>query len=68
MDKTKVPVLIINSKAYKVRPYFMSEDIYNSIPHGDKRIFTVEDSEHVDIFIDYPDEYESNIMEFIWDN
>lgn len=43
----------------------MGEDIYNSIIHKNKKIFTVDDSEHVHVFYDYPDEYESNIIEFI---
>lgn len=65
IDKTKVPLLIISSRADKVTPYFMSEDIYNSVKHNHKKIFTVEDSAHAEIFFDYPTEYEANILEFI---
>ena len=62
---TKVPVLIINSYADTLTPHFMSEDIYNSIAHNKKYLFTVEDSRHAEILYDYPDEYERNIISFI---
>ena len=65
IDKTEVPVLIINSKLDNITPYFMGEDIYNAIPHSNKDMFTVDDSKHVEIFNDYPIEYEKNIVEFI---
>lgn len=65
IDKTKVPLLIINSKADEITPYFMGEEIYNSVMHQNKKIFTVEDSKHAEIDIDYPDEYKNNIFQFI---
>lgn len=64
-NNTTVPTLIINSKSDEITPYFMGEDIYNSIKHDNKKIFTVEDSKHVDIVFDYPDEYKKEIIEFI---
>lgn len=65
INKTNVPLLVINSKADEITPYFMGEDVYNSVIHNNKKIFTVEDSVHAEIFFDYPDEYERNIIEFI---
>lgn len=65
IHKTKVPLLVINSRLDEVTPYFMGEDIYNSVPHKNKRIFTVEDSGHAEIFFDYHDEYKRNIFDFI---
>jgi len=65
IEKTKVPVLVINTKIDKVTPYFMGVDIFNSVTHDNKKIFTVEDSPHAEIFFDYPDEYEKNIIDFI---
>lgn len=65
IDKTNVPILIINSKADITTPYFMGKDIYNTISHSNKNMFTVDDSKHVEIFSDYPKEYEKNIMDFI---
>lgn len=43
----------------------MGQDIYNSVKHNSKKIFTVEDSAHVEIYFDYPNEYENNIFGFI---
>lgn len=65
IGKTKVPILVINSEVDEITPYFMGKDIYDAVTHSNKEIFTVKDSEHVDIFFDYPDEYERNIFEFI---
>nr|WP_152805948.1 alpha/beta hydrolase [Alkalibaculum sporogenes] len=65
--KTNVPVLIINTKADQITPYFMGEDIYHSISHTNKKIFTVDDSEHANIFYEYNDLYEHNVMTFIKD-
>ena len=64
---TKVPLLIINSRADEITPYFMGQDIYNSVKHNHKMIFSVEDSAHAEIFFDYPTEYEANVLEFIKD-
>lgn len=63
--KTSVPILIINSKIDEVTPFFMGEDLYNSITHESKQLFTVEDSDHANVFYDYPKDYESHVMGFI---
>lgn len=55
--KTTVPVLIINSKADETTPYFMGEALYNAIEGENKKIYTVEDSKHVEIILDHKDEY-----------
>ncbi|MFW6015757.1 MAG: alpha/beta hydrolase, partial [bacterium] len=65
IENTSVPVLVIHSKADEVTPYFMGENIYNSVKHDNKGMFSVEDSEHVKISIDHPEEYERNIIKFI---
>lgn len=65
INNTKVPTLVINSKSDEVTPYFMGQDIYNSITHENKKIFTVEDSKHADIFLNYPDDYEKQVINFI---
>ncbi|WP_048601973.1 alpha/beta hydrolase [Rubeoparvulum massiliense] len=64
-SNTKVPVIIINSKSDIITPYFMGEDIYQSIPHEQKKIFTVEDSKHAEVFFDYPAEYTEQVLQFI---
>jgi len=65
IEKSKVPLLVINTKTDRVTPYFMGEDIYNSVTHDNKRMFTVDDSAHGEVFFDYPDENDRNIIEFI---
>jgi hypothetical protein len=62
---TTVPLLVINSKLDELTPYFMGEDIYHSVNHEHKKLFSVEDSKHAEIHLDYPEAYESNIFEFI---
>ncbi|GAA0086547.1 alpha/beta hydrolase [Clostridium sp. CTA-7] len=64
-SKANMPILIINSKSDEITPYFMGEDIYNSIQNSKKNIFTVEESEHGNAFSDFQDEYEKSVMEFI---
>lgn len=61
----ETPVLIINSKADTVTPYFMGEDIYNAISYDKKKIWTVEDSEHAAIWMDYNEEYRNIVKAFI---
>ena len=65
---TKVPVLIFNSKNDTLTPYFMGEDIYKSIPSNNKKLVTVSDSKHADIFLDHKDKYKSEILDFIDSN
>jgi fermentation-respiration switch protein FrsA (DUF1100 family) len=65
IKNTNVPVLVIHSKADKVTPYFMGKDIYNSVKHNNKDMFSVGDSEHAKIHLEYPEKYESNIIKFI---
>ena len=65
LSKTKVPVLVINSRADVVTPYFMGLDLYHAVPHGKKGIYTVEDSAHAGMFFDDPHTYEARILDFI---
>lgn len=62
---TTVPVLVINSKADKLTPYFMGKDIFDAINNDEKKIYTVDDSEHASILGTHPKEYEKNVMDFI---
>lgn len=65
MRRTQVPVLVINSRADEVTPYFMGLNLYEAVPHGKKGIYTVEDSAHADIVFDYPENYEAEVLGFI---
>ena len=60
-----VPVLIINSRADEVTPFFMGEDICNAIPHNNKELFTVEDSMHCGVFSDYLHDCQNSVFQFI---
>ena len=64
-SKTDVPVLIFNSKVDELTPYFMGEDIYKSIKHDNKKIVSVEDSEHANIWLDYNEKYKNEMQDFI---
>lgn len=54
----EIPTLIINSKVDKVTPQFMGQDIYDAINNNEiKNIWTVDDSEHTEMWLDYNQEY-----------
>lgn len=67
LSKVGTPVLIINSKADTLTPYFMGKDIYESIQGSNKMIWTVEDSEHTEMWLDYNQEYRDKVTEFLKD-
>ena len=63
----EIPVLIINSKADTVTPQFMGQEIYDSIQNEDiKMIWTVTDSEHTEMWLDYNQEYIEKVQD-LWD-
>lgn len=61
-----IPVLVINSEADTLTPQFMGQDIYNAI-HNDalKMIWTVKDSEHTEMWLDYNQEYRDKVEELL---
>lgn len=65
MKEVITPVLIINSKSDSTTPYFMGKDIYDSIPENNREIWTVDDSKHCDMWLDYNKEYQDKIDSFI---
>lgn len=65
MKNTNTPVLIINSKADTLTPYFMGKDIYDAIQGDNKEIWSVEDSEHFEIWQDYNQEYRDKMESYI---
>lgn len=62
----EIPVLIINSEADTITPHFMGQEIYDSI-HNDemKMIWTVSDSEHTEMWLDYNQEYREKVQEVL---
>jgi fermentation-respiration switch protein FrsA (DUF1100 family) len=65
MNDVKTPVLIINSKSDSTTPYFMGKGIYDAIPENNREIWTVEDSEHCEMWIDHNQEYCNELEEFL---
>lgn len=65
MKGVVTPVLIINSKQDSLTPYFMGKDIYDAIPGENKEIWTVDDSEHFEMWLDHRPEYRSKMDSFI---
>lgn len=65
MKEVKTSVLIINSKQDSLTPYFMGKDIYDAIKGNNKEIWTVDDSEHLEIWIDYNQEYRDKLKSFL---
>jgi fermentation-respiration switch protein FrsA (DUF1100 family) len=65
MKDMKTPVMVINSKIDSVTPYFMGKDIYDALPESNREIWTVEDSEHCEIWLDYNQEYRDKIEGFL---
>ena len=62
----EIPVLIINSKADTVTPQFMGQEIYDSIQNEDiKMIWTVTDSEHTEMWLDYNQEYIKKVQDLL---
>lgn len=65
MRNVETPVLIINSKADNVTPYFMGKEIYDGIRENNKQIWTVEDSEHAMMWVDHKTEYRNKVNELL---
>lgn len=63
--KIKIPTLVINSTQDIVTPYFMGKDIYDNIQSDNKELWTVEDSEHAEVWLDHKEEYCSKIDDLL---
>lgn len=61
-----IPVLVINSEADTLTPQFMGQDIYDAIYNdANKMIWTVDDSEHTEIWLDYNQKYREKVEELL---
>lgn len=65
---TKVPVLVINSEADTLTPYYMGKNIYEAMGQKTKQIWSVNDSDHADVWLDYNKEYREHLDAFIAEN
>lgn len=64
----EVPILIINSKDDTLTPQFMGQDIYDAINNDAfKTIWTVDESEHTEIWLDYNQDYREKVEELLKD-
>lgn len=64
----ETPVLIINSKKDEMTPYFMGKEIYDALPGKGKKLWTVEDSSHAEVWFDQNLEYRKILEEFMDEN
>ncbi len=67
VKEADLPVLIFNSRSDTVTPPFMAQDIYKALPEGQKKLVTVEDSEHIKIFDDHRDLYIQSVEQLLND-
>lgn len=66
ISDVEIPVLVINSAADKLTPQFMGQDIYDSIHNEEmKMIWTVKDSAHTEMWLDYNQEYREKVQELL---
>jgi fermentation-respiration switch protein FrsA (DUF1100 family) len=62
----EIPVLVINSEADTLTLQFMGQEIYDSIQNEEiKMIWTVTDSEHTEMWLDYNQEYREKVQELL---
>lgn len=62
----ETPVLIINSEVDTVTPQLVGQEIYDSIQNEEvKTIWTVPDSEHGEVWLDYNQEYREKVQELL---
>lgn len=64
-NKINIPTLVINSEADKTTPYFMGKDVYDNLSSTKKELWTVTDSKHVGMWLDYNEEYRSKVKSLI---
>lgn len=60
-----IPTLVINSSADKVTPYFMGKNIFDNLESTSKDLWTVTDSEHVGMWLDYNEEYCRKVLSIL---
>jgi uncharacterized protein len=65
IKNNSIPTLVMHSKADQKCPYYMSENLFNAIPHDSKKFITYEDSEHLFSFWDEQDRYINELLLFI---
>lgn len=65
VKQSSTPTLVLHSRTDQKCPYYMSEDIFNAIPHEQKEFITFENSDHLFSFWDEQERYSEGIFLFI---
>lgn len=65
IKQSDTPTLIFHSKIDQKCPYYMAEDIFEAIPHKDKKLVSYENSEHLFSFWDEQERYVDELFSFI---
>lgn len=61
----QIPTLVINSEADEVTPYSMGKDIYDNLESSVKGLWTVTDSQHAEVWLDYNEEYSDKVTQLL---
>ena len=64
-EKITVPTLIFNSKADKITPEFMGQDLYQQLSSEKKELYTSENCAHIEIRNHERDAYIEKILKYI---
>lgn len=65
IENSSTPTMVLHSKADRVCPYNMGEDLYNFIPHNEKRLITFQSANHVEAFFTEADSYKKAVLDFV---
>lgn len=65
IENTEIPVLVVASESDERVPFRMEKSVYDCIKSEKKRLYSVSDSKHSEIYFDHPDEYAKEIEEFV---
>ncbi|MDR2660616.1 MAG: alpha/beta hydrolase [Lactobacillaceae bacterium] len=65
VQKNKLPILFIAGDSDSLIPYQNTEKLYQADPNSNKEIWITKNSEHVQSFHDYNEEYVSHVKNFL---
>lgn len=65
LKSTNIPVMVICSEADRAVSIDDSKDVFNAVSNKKKKLWTVTDSEHHQIYTDHTEEYEQKVMAFL---
>ena len=65
IKNSNTPTLLMHSKIDQKCPFYMSENIFNAIPHNKKSFVIYENSDHLFSFWDEPERYAEETFSFL---